>query len=250
MENLPPHRRRRQNIDEQSCCCHPGEIKWKGIGKRNQFPLSLSSCTLCFCLPCLYRQIIVLSFLLWIVPLNHLWNGGCIWLFKGYDPADKSVYLPDEVPALFLLYRCAPEHTGSESALEYLEAFLRPFKFNWGQSRLLKLLSWPWQLRHNPFHGTCRRSANFTILNRPLWKGCPGVTLTTSCYNTCQLYIECVYLWGLLAERKKKPTHSEGALHQEVEPRGSGTLNSQGVWGMSFEAKWPGGSRSSKGKMK
>lgn len=72
LENLPPYMRRRNCTDEQNCCCQAGEIKCKGMGERNQFPLSLSSCTLCFCLSCLYRQIIVLSFLLWTVLLKHL----------------------------------------------------------------------------------------------------------------------------------------------------------------------------------
>lgn len=194
LENLPPCMRRRKHTDEQNCCCQAGEIKCKGIGKRNQFPLSLSSCTLCFYLSCLYRQIIVLSFLLWTVPLKHLWNGGCVRLVKGCDPDDKSVHLPEEVPAVLLLYRSAPEHMGSGSTLYYLEDSLLPLEFSWGQCRLSKWLTYPWD--HNPFCDTCRRSMNFTVLNRLLRKGCPvllwpGATVTPAS------------LWGLPAERKK-----------------------------------------------
>lgn len=149
LENLPPYMRRRNCTDEQNCCCQAGEIKCKGMGERNQFPLSLSSCTLCFCLSCLYRQIIVLSFLLWTVLLKHLWEGGCLWFVKGCDPDDKSAHLPEEVPAVLLWYRSAPYHMGSESPLYYLEDFLVPLEFSWGQSRLLKWLTYPWDLRLN-----------------------------------------------------------------------------------------------------
>lgn len=121
-------------------------------------------------LSCLYRQIIVLSFLLWTVPLKHLWNGGCVWLVKGCDPGDKSVHLPEQVPAVLLWYRSAPEHMGSESTLYYLEDFLLPLQFSWGQSRLLKWLTYPRDLSFKRFHGTCRRSTNFTEMNRLLRK--------------------------------------------------------------------------------
>lgn len=61
-------------------------------------------------------------------------------------------------------------------------------------------------------------------LNRPLWKGCPGATLTISHYSIYQLNTECVNSYQLPAEiknsqlppTKQKKSTVKGALCQKV----------------------------------